>query len=338
MTSPGPARQPVPWTDSRPVSGFRGSRLLNTFLAGDGTTGTLTSPEFTINSPAIDFMIAGGKHPSGEANPTSFNLVVGGQIVRSATGNESETPTWQGWDLTDLQGQQATLQVVDDNTGGWGHLLLDQVTFADKQVTTFADFENTTGQLPQGWTADGDFAGSGTATENLDANSQQGLNVLDTCIVAGKCDSATGTFYSPTFTITQDYINFLMAGGIHPWDGAEPTAVNLVVNGEVVRTATGNGTGFMNWTAWDVSSLIGQTAQIQIADLHGDGDFGHIMIDAFTFSGAPALPRSLATAVNLVVDGTVVRSATGGNSEALDWASWDVSEFAGQTGPHHHRR
>ena len=163
-------------------------------------------------------MIAGGKHPSGEANPTSFNLVVGGQIVRSATGNESETPTWQGWDLTDLQGQQATLQVVDDNTGGWGHLLLDQVTFADKQVTTFADFENTTGQLPQGWTADGDFAGSGTATENLDANSQQGRNVLDTCIVANKCDSATGTFYSPTFTITQDYINFLMAGGIHPWE------------------------------------------------------------------------------------------------------------------------
>ncbi len=313
-----------------PVTGFRGSRLLNTFLAGDGTTGTVTSPEFTINSPAIDFMIAGGKHPSSEPNPTSFNLVVGGQIVRSATGNESETPTWQGWDLTDLQGQQATLQVVDNNTGGWGHLLLDQITFADKQVTTFADFENTTGQLPQGWTADGDFAGSGTATENLDANSQQGLNVLDTCIVADKCDSATGTFYSPTFTITQDYINFLMAGGIHPWEGAEPTAVKLVVNGEVVRTATGNGTGFMNWTAWDVSTLVGQTAQIQVADLHGDGDFGHIMIDAFTFSGAPALPRSLATAVNLVVDGTVVRSATGGNSEALDWASWDVSEFAGK--------
>ena len=112
--------------------------------------------------------------------------------------------------------------------------------------------------------------------------------------------------------------------------GDEPTAVNLVVNGEVVRTATGNGTGFMNWTAWDVSSLIGQTAQIQVADLHAGGDFGHIMIDAFTFSGAPALPRSLATAVNLVVDGTVVRSATGGNSETLDWASWDVSEFAGK--------
>ena len=312
------------------VTGFQGSRLLNTFLAGDATTGTLTSPPFTISSPAIDFMIAGGNHPWGQANPTALNLVIGGQVVRTATGNDSETPAWQGWDLTGLQGQQATLQAVDNNTGGFGHLLLDQITVADHPTSTFADFENTTGQLPTGWTADGDFATSGVNTENLDANSQQGLNVLDTCTVPGKCDTATGTFYSPQFTITQDYINFLMAGGTHPWGGTDPAAVKLVVNGQVVKTATGNGTGFMNWNAWDVSALIGQTAQIQVADLHSGGDFGHIMVDDFTFSGTPALPRSTATAVNLVVNGAVVRTATGKNSEDLDWASWNVSEFVGQ--------
>src|SRR5262249_43910708 len=42
------------------------------------------------------------------------------------------------------------------------------------------------------------------------------------------------------------------------------------------------------------------------------------------------------TCLNLLVDGTVVRTATGpndqpGGSEQLDWASWDVAEFASKT-------
>jgi levanase len=44
----------------------------------------------------------------------------------------------------------------------------------------------------------------------------------------------------------------------------------------------------------------------------------------------PALPRSEETSVSLVVDGEVVRTATGRNSETLDWVSWDVAEYAGR--------
>jgi levanase len=43
-----------------------------------------------------------------------------------------------------------------------------------------------------------------------------------------------------------------------------------------------------------------------------------------------AVPRSDETTVNLVVDGKVVRSATGANSEVLDWESWNVAEFKGR--------
>ena len=44
------------------VSGFEGKRLVNTFRSGDGCTGMLTSPEFTIERDYIKFLIGGGAH------------------------------------------------------------------------------------------------------------------------------------------------------------------------------------------------------------------------------------------------------------------------------------
>ena len=43
-----------------PVSGYRGSRLVNTFHQGDGSVGTATSPTFTIEREHIAFLIGGG--------------------------------------------------------------------------------------------------------------------------------------------------------------------------------------------------------------------------------------------------------------------------------------
>ena len=42
------------------VSGFEGKGLVNTFLGGDRPTGTLTSPEFTIERDYIKFLVGGG--------------------------------------------------------------------------------------------------------------------------------------------------------------------------------------------------------------------------------------------------------------------------------------
>ena len=44
---PGPAQGTLP--GQMPVSGFAGKRLVNSFFLGDGSTGTLTSPEFKID-------------------------------------------------------------------------------------------------------------------------------------------------------------------------------------------------------------------------------------------------------------------------------------------------
>jgi levanase len=189
----------------------------------------------------------------------------------------------------------------------------------------FANFEGST--WGSGWTATGDFANAGPTKESLPG--QIDSQALDTCVAT--CDPAEGTITSQTFTINSNYIDFLIAGGDHPMSQPNPTALNLLINGQVVDTATGNNSGDMDWVSWDVSKYKGQQATIQVVDENdGSSGWGHIILDDIVFSPTAAAPYNTETGVNLLVDGEVVRTATGQNSEALDWTSWDVRDLLGK--------
>ena len=83
--------------------------------------------------------------------------------------------------------------------------------------------------------------------------------------------AAIGTMLSPAFIIDSNYINFLVGGGSNPYSSAAATAVVLMIDGEVVRSASGqNVANSMQWTSWDVRELIGQSAAIKFIDLHND--------------------------------------------------------------------
>jgi levanase len=198
--------------------------------------------------------------------------------------------------------------------------------------TVFADFEGTT--YGPGWTATGTFAGTrpaaGTIGDQQVVSGYEGTQLANTFI---DHDNGTGTIVSPDFAITQPYINLLVGGGNHPYPGAPdnlPTAVNLVIGGQVVATVSGQDSESLNWANWNVSAYQGQTAHIEIVD-QNTGGWGHILVDQVTFADQPAFPRSTETAVNLLVNGEVVRSATGRNSENLDWTNWNVSDLIGQS-------
>ncbi len=113
--------------DQQIVSGFQGRGLVNTFLEGDATTGRLTSAEFTIERPWIGFLIGGGAHADG----TCINLVVDGSVVRTATGNNSERLEPHNWNVAELSGRRAHIEIVDAVSGGWGHVNVDQIEFRD---------------------------------------------------------------------------------------------------------------------------------------------------------------------------------------------------------------
>ena len=185
--------------------------------------------------------------------------------------------------------------------------------------TVIGDFEAPTYGA---WTATGDFAGT---APHVGGDGRIGERSVDTFFGAHEDgDSNRGTIESPTFTLDHDYLSFEVAGGAQP-----TTQVRLVVDGNVVRTASGHETGTLNWTAWNVADLRGKQAKIVIAD-ESTGGWGHILADHFVLGDTPARVRSDETAVNLLVDGEVVRSTAGKESELLDWTSWDLRALRGK--------
>ncbi|HVO34810.1 MAG TPA: GH116 family glycosyl hydrolase [Gemmatimonadales bacterium] len=123
-----PARGTLP--DQNPVDGFAGRGLVNSFVGGDGSTGKLRSPAFTIDRPWIGFLVGGGAHEGR----TCINLIVDGNVVRSATGRNRERLEPHNWDVRDLMGREARLEIVDVETGGWGHINVDQIEFRDSPM------------------------------------------------------------------------------------------------------------------------------------------------------------------------------------------------------------
>ena len=128
---PGPARGTLP--GQMHVTSYAGKGLVNSFYKGDGTTGTLTSPPLTIERRYLTFLIGGG----GYAGDTCINLLHDGNVVRTATGTNtdpggSEELIPHAWDLKDLSGKTVTIQIVDRRTGGWGHVNVDQIVQSDK--------------------------------------------------------------------------------------------------------------------------------------------------------------------------------------------------------------
>jgi len=121
-----------------PVPGDAGNSLVDSFFGGDPVTGTATSPPFVINAAFINFRIAGGNHPYNSTTygtpddaQCALNLKVNGKVVRTATGQNAGNLAWKGWDVSALNGQTAVIEIADFATGGWGHIILDDIIFSD---------------------------------------------------------------------------------------------------------------------------------------------------------------------------------------------------------------
>ena len=139
------------------------------------------------------------------------------------------------------------------------------------------DFESATYEP---WTAEGTAFGPGPAMGTLSGqmhvDGYRGERLVNSFFSG---DAATGTLTSPPMEVTRDYFSFLIGGGGY----AENTCINLLLNGEAVRTAVGpntqpGGSETLEPAFWDVHALKGKTVTLQIVDA-ATGGWGHINID-----------------------------------------------------------
>jgi fructan beta-fructosidase len=128
----GPAHGTLP--GQMQVEGYLGKGLVNSFFEGDGATGELISPEFTIERNHISFLIGGGM----DLERTCMQLLVSGKVVRVSTGNNSqaggsEALLMDSWDVAEFRGKPAVIRIIDQATGGWGHINVDQIVQTDRR-------------------------------------------------------------------------------------------------------------------------------------------------------------------------------------------------------------
>jgi len=133
---PGPAKGTLP--NQMQVEGYHGERLINSFTRGDATTGALLSPEFQIQRRYISFLIGGGQ----DAERLSLQLLIDGKPVRRSTGPNdqpggSEALAPDHWDVAEFQGRTARLRILDEATGGWGHINVDFIRQTDTRPRGF---------------------------------------------------------------------------------------------------------------------------------------------------------------------------------------------------------
>ncbi len=124
-TSPSPGSYP----GQHEIANFEGTYLVNSFNGGDDSRGTLTSSEFTIERDYINFLLAGGMHPD-----TYMELVIDeNSIYISRPIVESETLHQMTWDVREYKGKKAIIRIVDNQRGGWGHILADQIVMSNQE-------------------------------------------------------------------------------------------------------------------------------------------------------------------------------------------------------------
>jgi fructan beta-fructosidase len=109
---------------------------------------------------------------------------------------------------------------------------------------------------------------------------------------------------SPPLAVQRRFLNFLIGGGGY----AGETCIDLLLDGRVVRTATGpnvqpGGSEQLEWYSWDVGDLAGKEVVVRIVDRR-TGGWGHINVDHIVQSNRSMMvpPEDLVRSIELHKD------------------------------------
>jgi non-lysosomal glucosylceramidase len=244
------------------------------------------------------------------------------------TGKEAVTVEIGGWlenaVLIDNAGKLPGIHRVNTIQSQGGMVMLLGTAEYPSAVNNRADivFEDFEKPAYDGWEVEGTAFGNGPiAKQDMPAHvgetAMQGLRAVNSHATAPHdpallsdpardsqlLDQATGKLTSRPFTIERKFITFLIGGGNH----AE-TAVRLLVDGNVVHSASGPASSMMRQASIDVSAHSGKSARLEVLD-KATGSWGHVSVDHIVFTD----DASTVSPERLPDWGSMALAAIGGN-------------------------
>jgi hypothetical protein len=103
------------------LRGQHGSGFLSSTEGGDRAVGTLSSPEFPLSGSLLSLLVGGGS----KKRRVGVELVIDGQAVLTASGNDSDNLLPVLWNIEPFAGKTARLRVFDHSPRA--HVCLDRI-------------------------------------------------------------------------------------------------------------------------------------------------------------------------------------------------------------------
>jgi len=126
-TVEGKAFTDTPKKVKKELPRIAGNYVADSRTCGSGKVpGKLISKPFVIKHRYISFIISAGTYPA----QACINLVVDGKTVRSSTGRHGAELDWDNWDVKQLSGREARIEIVYEPPNGKNRfIMVDQIEF-----------------------------------------------------------------------------------------------------------------------------------------------------------------------------------------------------------------
>ena len=110
----------------------RGSRQPGA-AQGDRPQGILVSTPFNVPEGTLSFLVGGGSAFETRVELRVLDPIEGAIRVAFASGADSETMRRETWELERWTGQRAQIRIIDEASGPWGHINVDDFRFSALQ-------------------------------------------------------------------------------------------------------------------------------------------------------------------------------------------------------------
>lgn len=176
---------------------------------GDGLVGEIRSQNFVVSGNGkIDLKVSGGNNILSEY--VALVRASDNAILYQATGNDSETLRTVSWDASPFLGTECYIKVVDNSTGSWGHINVDDINVGKFETNLTGAFSSVSGTWSN---VTGGKLGTNAGGDSFYLNGQTATDFVLEGDVKPVGGAAAGLVFRANSAATQFYVANVDKGG-----------------------------------------------------------------------------------------------------------------------------